>query len=393
MAFEPEEDRRVSYKEPLPFPMTEYQDRIARVRKGMRQGGLDALLLTTPENVYYLSNHHTPAYDAFQALLLPLDGEPTLITPLIEELIGRGHSWVERFATYRHGERPLVAVRAALGEAQLDRARIGVEKGSASLPVRAFESLVAEFPRATLADASGLVEAERAVKSEREIAYIRQAAGVAEAGLRAGIEAAAVGRHDTDLAAAVHAAMFQAGGEYMSYPPFIAVGLRSSLAHNTWGGKRLESGEVVFLELSGVVQRYGAAIMRCVMLGPPPPELARRNAIVHEVLETTIQAIRPGTTAGDVDRACREAFLRHGYRVLKRAGYSMGINFPPGWGEGAVGDLSDGNPTVLRPGMVFHIPQPYRVPGEQTVATSETVLVTETGREVITQFPRELFQK
>jgi Xaa-Pro dipeptidase len=71
----------------------------------------------------------------------------------------------------------------------------------------------------------------------------------------------------------------------------------------------------------------------------------------------------------------------------------MGINFPPGWGEGAVLDLSPGNPTVLRPGMVFHIPQPFRVPGEQTVSTSETVLVTETGREVVTQFPRQLFRK
>jgi Xaa-Pro dipeptidase len=90
---------------------------------------------------------------------------------------------------------------------------------------------------------------------------------------------------------------------------------------------------------------------------------------------------------------CREAFAKYGYRVLKRAGYSMGVNFPPGWREGVVLDLSDGNPTVLEPGMVFHIPQPYRVRGEQTVATSETVLVTESGCETLTQFERALFQK
>jgi Xaa-Pro dipeptidase len=383
----------VSYKEPMPFTPAEYRERIARVRKRMEAGSLDALLLTTPENVYYLSNHHTPAYDSFQALLLPLDQEPTLITPLIEELIGRGHSWVERFATYRHGEAPLMALGKALAETGIERGRLGVEKGSAALSVRMFDNLIATFPRLGLEDATGLIEAERAVKSEAEIGYIRAAARVAEAGLEAGLEAATAGRHDTDLAAAVHAAIFRAGGEYMSYPPFIAVGLRSSLAHNTWGGKRLEPGEIVFLELSGVVQRYGAAIMRCAILGSPSPELARRSDVVHEVLEATIEAIRPGTTSGEVDRVCREAFLRHGYRVLKRAGYSMGINFPPGWGEGTVADLSDGNPTVLRPGMVFHIPQPYRVAGEQTVATSETVLVTETGCEVLTRFPRELFRR
>src|SRR5262249_35650253 len=124
-----------------------------------------------------------------------------------------------------------------------------------------------------------------------------------------------------------------------------------------------------------------------------PAELERRNRVVHEVLEATIEAIRPGTTAGEVDRVCRETYAKHGYRVLKRAGYSMGINFPPGWGEGTVLDLSEANPTVLQPGMVFHTPQPYRVAGEQTVATSETILVTQTGREVLTHFPRRLFVK
>lgn len=383
----------MSYREPLPFAMPEYERRLAEVRKGMGERELDALLVTTPENVYYLSNHHTPAYDAFQALLLPREGDPVLIVPLIEELIARGHSWVTRCTTYQHGQSLLLATREALMTAGLERGRIGIEKGSLFMPVLFYERLRDALPHAGLADGSGLVERLRAVKSPQEIAYIRQAARVAEAGVRAGLEAVVPGRTDLDVAAEVHQAIIRAGGEYMSYPPFVAVGPRSSLAHNTWGGRRLETGDVVFLEISGVVQRYGAALMRCAVLGPPSAELERRNAIVHEVLETNIAAIRPGRTSGDVDRVCREAFAKHGYRVLKRAGYSMGVNFPPGWGEGAVLDLSDGNPTVLEPGMVFHLPQPYRVPGEQTVSTSETVLVTERGCETITQFPRQLFRK
>src|SRR6202022_4382729 len=117
----------MAYKEPLPFSLVEYEGRIARVRTGMQKRGLDALLVTGPENVYYLTNHHTPAYDAFQALLLPLDGQPALITPLIEELIARGHSWIERYITYRHGQTPLEVTRATLIEAGLEEGRIGVE--------------------------------------------------------------------------------------------------------------------------------------------------------------------------------------------------------------------------------------------------------------------------
>jgi Xaa-Pro dipeptidase len=380
-------------REPLPFAMPEYERRVSEVRKGMTERGLDGLLITTPENLYYLSNHHTPAYDAFQALLLPVQGEPVLIVPLIEELIARGHSWLTRCTTYRHGQSPLLATRETLGVSGLERGRIGVEKGSLFMPVLFYERLREALPQARLADGTGLVERLRAVKSAQEIDYIRAAARVAEAGVRAGLDATVRGRTDLDVAAEVHQAIIRAGGEYMSYPPFVAVGPRSSLAHNTLGGRRLEAGDVVFLEVSGVVQRYGAALMRCAVLGRPSAELERRNAIVHEVLDATMEAIRPGRTSGDVDRICREAFARHGYRVLKRAGYSMGVNFPPGWGEGAVLDLSDGNPTVLEPGMVFHIPQPYRVAGEQTVSTSETVLVTERGCEPITRFERKFFEK
>jgi Xaa-Pro dipeptidase len=210
--------------------------------------------------------------------------------------------------------------------------------------------------------------------------------------MRAGVEACAAGRHDTDVAAAVHAGLIEAGGDYMSYPPFINSGWATCLVHNTWSGRRLDQGDLVFLEISGVVHRYGAALMRSVAIGKIDAEFERRNEIVHEVLATTMAAIRPGVTSGDVNSACAAAFARHGYTMLKRAGSSMGINFPPGWGEGDLLDLSAGSPVVLQPGMVFHIPQPYRMAGEQTVSVSETVLVTETSCESLTQFPRQLFR-
>ena len=101
----------------------------------------------------------------------------------------------------------------------------------------------------------------------------------------------------------------------------------------------------------------------------------------------------PGVTSGSVNQVCLETYERHGYKVLKRAGYSMGINFPPGWSEGNFLDLSRDNPIVLEPGMVFHCPQPYRVAGQQTISTSETVVVTKDGCEPLTNFPRQLFRK
>lgn len=382
-------------KELLPFSRKTYDTRVESVRKSMGELGIDTLLVTAPENIYYLSAFHTPAYDNLQALFLPAVGEPALVNIFHEsECLVAARAWMEKRIAYRAGGRSFLdCLRMLVSESQLERSRVGVEKGSFFLRVQDYEGLRAALPHATFVDGTGTVERHRAIKSPEEIAYIRAAARVCEAGMQAGVEASVAGRRDCDVAAAVHEAIVRAGGDYMSYPPFVNVGWHSSIVHNTWSGKRLEPGELVFLEISGVVKRYGAALMRSVAIGTVSAEIERRNAIVHEVLEATIQAIRPGVTSGHVHGVCRDAFAKHGYAMIKRAGYSMGINFPPGWGEGDVLDLSHENPTVLKPGMVFHIPQPYRVPNEQTVSTSETVLVTETGCEAITQFPRQLFRK
>ena len=379
-------------REELPFAETEFEARLAKVRVTMAQRGLDTLVVTSPENIYYLSAFHTAAYDMRQALVVPIEGELTLLNIIHEsEYQVPFRSWIAKRAAYSVRLPFLDALKTLLDE--YESKRIGIEKSSFFLTIRDFEGLESRLPNAALIDGSGTVDQHRAVKSPAEIAYIRQACRVVEAGMRAGVDACAAGHLDTDVAAEVHAALFRAGGDYMSYPPFINAGWHTCLVHNTWCGKQLQPGELVFLEISGVVKRYGAALMRTVAIGRVPEELERRNRIVHEVLDATMSAIRPGTTSGAVNEACASAFRKHGYTMLKRAGYSMGINFPPGWSEGDILDLSLDNPTVLQPGMVFHIPQPYRMPGEQTVSISETVLVTETGCEALTQFPRELFRK
>ncbi|MBM3521619.1 MAG: aminopeptidase P family protein [Alphaproteobacteria bacterium] len=381
-------------KEPPPFPPATFERRLGAAREALRRRGLDALLVTAPANIYYLSAFHTPAYDNFQLLLLPASGEPVMFNVLHEsECLVAARSYVEKRVAYPGWTSHLDALRDLLVHEGLAKARVGLDKSSFFFSVRDWEGLIERLPEIRLEDATGLVEEFRKVKSPEEIACIREAARICAAGMKAGVEAAGEGVSDCDIAAAVHHALIAAGGDYMSYPPFVNVGWNSSLVHNTWNGTHVAGGDIVFLELSGVSKRYGAALKRCVAVGRLDPEFARRDRIVHDVLQRTIDAIRPGVTSGAVNKVCLDAFAAHGYTVLKRAGYSMGINFPPGWSEGNFLDISRDNPTVLEPGMVFHLPQPFRVPGEQTVSTSETVLVTSDGVEVLTDFPRRLFRK
>jgi Xaa-Pro dipeptidase len=95
-----------------------------------------------------------------------------------------------------------------------------------------------------------------------------------------------------------------------------------------------------------------------------------------------------------VDAAAKRAAARHGRlgSFTKRTGYSIGLNYAPDWGEGHFLDLKENDPTVLESGMTFHMPMSLRADGELAVAVSESVMVTPTGCEVLTNYPRELLE-
>ncbi len=214
-----------------------------------------------------------------------------------------------------------------------------------------------------------------------------------EAGLQAAIDASHEGATENDVAGAMWTALIGAGGEYAGLPPFIATGPRSSLCHATWAGRRLERGDLLSYELPGVVKRYVAPIFRCGTVWPAPDEDRRLADVCTGSLEALIAAMRPGATSSDVHAASRRNFEREGYGALHghRSGYSVGINYPPDWGEGHIMSLWEDDDRPLAAGMVFHLVPGIIVPKRYLISVTDTVLVTETGCELITKFPRGLF--
>jgi Xaa-Pro dipeptidase len=179
----------------------------------------------------------------------------------------------------------------------------------------------------------------------------------------------------------------QHGSEYPGSPPYVISGERSGLPHGTWEGRRLRDGDIVFLEFSGCVKRYSAAMMRTAFIGDPPDSVLRRADAVLDGLHAAIAAIRPGAASGEVDAACRRAMLRHGVgEHTHETGYSIGVCYPPGWNESHIMNLHPGGKTVLQPNMVFHLVPSLIVPElNGHVGFSETVVITETGCEVLTR--------
>ena len=372
------------------FSEAEYARRLAALRARMKASGLDVLLVVIPENVFYLTGYETIGYSNFSLLLVRGDGEPVLFIREMERTVAETTTRLSELETFTDTEDPVERAVDRLRKRGWLDGRVGVELGESFVSPAAMDRLRQLLGRT--ADGTGLVEDGRRIKSEEELGWIRRACRLTEAGMGAALRAIRPGATENEVAAAAYAAFMVGGSDFMAGDPIVTSGWRSGVAHLTFGNRRLEPGDTLLLEMSACQRRYFGPLMRGAVVPPVTDEVRRLADVIVEALDAAIAAIRPGATSGEVDAACRTPIERAGYEpnFRKRTGYSVGVGYAPNWGEGHIVSLRRDDPTRLLPGMVFHMPPALRIPRQYGLGFSETVLVTETGCEVLTKFPRRL---
>jgi Xaa-Pro dipeptidase len=372
------------------FPQDEFDARVAALRVSMAAKDIELLLVSGPENIFYLSGQQTPGYYMFQCLAIPIDGPPFLIIRGLEALNARLKSRIEDITGYSDDADPAKAVAEALLAHGWQGRRVAIDMNGWFLTVSLYNRLVAAF--GPLLDGSFLVEPLRRVKSPREIAALERAAVANDAGMEAGLLRVRAGATDNTVAAAIMAACVEAGSEYVGMEPFVTGGSRAGVPHSTWHRQRFQPGEVVILETSACYFRYHASLYRTVAIGQVPQLSIDMYAACQEALQTGIDRMRPGVTCAEVHNAIQAVIDRHGYTegYRKRSGYSVGISFAPDWGEGNIMSLYRGFDIPLQPGMSFHVPITLRDYNKFTVAVSETVIVTEGAARTLGTISRDL---
>lgn len=369
-------------REDMTFPPDEYERRVRELRERMQARKLDAVIITDPENLMYLTDYQTTGYSFFQALVVPLDGDAFMITRAMEESNVLERTWVERTRPYPDTGDAIQQLVTALEEFGLGEGRIGYERNSYYFPAYQQDRIHTSFQQGRLLDCFGIVEEGRRTKSDVEIEIMRRAAVATQAGMQAGIDAAAPGVTENEIAAEISAAMFKVGGEFPAVMPYVTTGPRSMIGHATWEGRTAQPGEHVFLEVGGCFRRYHTAMMRTILLGDMTPSMEKAEYRMKLALTELKSEMGPGMTVSDADSIVRNIISENdiGARLVTRSGYSIGIAFPPSWDEGYILSLNPGDFTVLEPGMTFHvIPWMWGVDGKHTVGISDTIMITEDG--------------
>lgn len=376
----------------LPFSREEYETRVNNVRKEMMKKNIDVLLVREPINLYYLTGYNTIGFSNYTILFLPLEGAPCMLVRSMEKMVATASTWLDDIVTWEDHENPYIRTQQELEAHGWLQKEIAFENSTTYMSIEGYSSLCNAVGR-KLIDGSFLVEPVREIKSPQEIAYMRKAGDFTFASVDAGVKALKAGVSENYVASKMYQAIVQDGGEYTSGEPILTCGKKSGIPHTTFHRYVLQEGDAALIELSGVYNRYVCPTMRCAVIGPKyNPEIKVMADVCIEALNKAIDAIRPGVTSGEVDEACRGVIERAGYyeNFRKRTGYSIGSSYPPTWVENMI-DLKKDDPRILKPGMVFHLPVALRKYGEFGVGLSESVLVTETGSEVLSKVPRHLF--
>ena len=379
----------------LGFPESEYRRRYELVMDRMREAKIDAMLVKNPENICYLTGYETPGHYNYHALLLS-DDEPLMVMRRFEEANIEEFSWLTRVVTIEDHEHPADVAARTLEKMGFADKRIGFEqginKGGLYCSIDEQEVLRAALPKAKFVDATTVAAGARVIKSDLELDMMREAARIAETAVEAGIEVIQSGCTENEIAAEVCRTAILEGSDYPSLPPFILAGERTSVPHGTWRGRKVNPGDHVYFEVSAIRYRYNAAVMRTVSLGEPTPRVRAMADAMLEALDAGLDAIKPGITGETVNDVIMAVVEKHGFGgeyFTHHAGYSIGISFPPGWGEGHVMDIRRGEHKTLQPNMTFHIVPIALIYREAGVGFSATVRVTETGCEPLTR-PRSL---
>ena len=362
--------------------------RHGRIRGSLDTLSLDALIVTPPSNIRYLSNHAGSA----GILVMTRDAVHLLVDFRYHEAVRALQASPAACPELRLWDVPASYEEALIScLAEIGVTTVGFE--AAHVTVARYEwwreTVAGRGLDITLRSTERVVEQARLIKDAFEVATLREAAARLDKVVPPVLAAVRAGERERDIASVIEMAMRDAGYERPAFDTIVASGPHSAMPHYRAGTRVLASGDLVVLDFGGVLDGYCCDLTRTVSIGPPSREVRRVYDAVRDAHAAAVAAVKPGVDASAVDAAARGLLRDRG----------LGDAFGHGTGHGLGLDVHeeprvgkprpDLPPVTLTPNMVFTIEPGAYLPGFGGVRIEDDVLVTEGGCELLTHVPRE----
>lgn len=377
----------------LAFAESEYRVRLARARQALQSAGLDGCICVAPEHLYYLSGFDGHTYWSDQAFVFTAaEDDPTLVIRDTEAGVALETAWVPDVRMYRYGSDDSVAfIASVVKEKGLFGKRVGVDLRAFALPTAKGMRLMEALGSTRIEDTTDLIGALRIVKSAAELAYVRQAAEYANAGMQAAFSMSKPEMTEVALAAEIEYAVRARGSDSPAMPTWMSSGPRTAYSHLTPTDRVIQSGDLVSFSFAGVARRYHCTMYKVVSLGEPSPRVREVYEAAVASVQAGAQSAAVGAPASTLEEAALEPLKQAGLEryFAQRFGYGVSAGYPPSWLEPL--DIVRGSDQRLAAGMVFCLHCVLKLPEENFgVMVGGNFLLQEDGVEFLDQSGLEL---
>ena len=386
------------------FTTEEYKLRLKKVQALMQEKDIELLISQDPSNMNYLTGYDAWSFYYAQCVIVHVNLEEPICFVRNQDAGGayiktylKDENIIQYQEKYIHTWplHPYEALVDLIKDRKWDKLSIGLEMDSHYFTAYSYEKIKKGLPNAKILDCERLVNWVRVIKSNTEIKFMKAAAQISQLGMKKAFEVINPGVRQCDAVAEIYSTLIKGtpefGGDYSSIVPMIPSGKGTSASHLTWSEDKFREGEASIIELSGVNKKYHCPMARTVLLGKPDQKKIDTMQKTNEALQAGIDKVKPGNTADDVAQAFWRILDKYGIEKTSRTGYSIGIGYPPDWGEHTL-NISKGDMTVLQPNITFHMIAVMQF-GNWGVEASEAIRVTETGHELFCNFSKELYIK
>ena len=388
----------------MSFSKEEYKDRLKKVQKSMQDKSIELLISQDTANMNYLTGYDAWSFYYAQCVLVHVNAEEPICFVRAQDAGGayiktylQDENIIKYDEKYIHTwpSHPYDYLVEIIKQKKWDKLKIGLEMDSHYFTAYCYEKIKSGLPNAKLKDSERLVNWVRLIKSNAEIKLMKSAAQISEKGMKTAIESINPGIRQCDAVAEIQKTLFNGttefGGEYSSITTLLPTGKGTSASHLTATQDKFVSGEATIIELSGTYMRYHAPMARTVLLGKPDQKKIDAMKATNEALEAGISVTKPGNTANDVAQKFWSVLDKYNIKKESRTGYSIGIGYPPDWGEHTL-NISKHDKTILQPNVTFHMIAVMQF-GDWGVEASEAIRVTENGSELFCNMSKELYIK
>jgi len=372
------------------FEKSEFTRRLADVRRRMDEAGFDLLVCQDPANMGWLTGFDGWSFYTPQAVLVHRDDEwPIWFGRAMDaksavyttDLPAANIISYSEPLVHHPTEHPFDELCDLIKKRGWGSSRIGVDLDAHYYTARAHEHLLRGLPNAALSSNGELVNWARLVKSEAELVIMREAGEIITQTMNRALAKIAPGMPQHEVVAEVYHSQIMGVdgkfGDYTSFCPLIQVGEGTSTPHLTWTDEPLPNDSLVMMEIASARRHYQTPLTRTMYLGKPKPEITDLVAVIVEGVDLALETARPGATCEEVEAVWQKHLNSHGYEKKSRVGYSIGLNYPPDWGE-RTASLRAGDHTVLQAGMCFHFQSGVWLE-DYGAASSEPFEVTDRG--------------